>query len=144
MHLRYTIPMLVKFYLSTICASVWPLERQERALAAWLAENPCEPVRYVDQIGPKARRNGNPAALKERANLLRPTARGEAELIVLPSWRIFAFGGTDLAAAIAAAGARPATLLVLDRGIRIEPDATGQAVAAEIAEFGRDRRGSNA
>ena len=136
MQISYTVCMIVKFYTSNLC-SVWPAERQERLLSEWLAANPCEPVRYDDKIGPKARRTSSVAALKERANLLRPTSRKDGELIVLPSWRAFAFGGTDLAAAIAAAGARRAALLVLDRGVRIEPDATGQAVAAEIAEFGR-------
>jgi hypothetical protein len=137
MQICYTMSMHVKFYLSTICPGVWPIDRQERLLAAWLAGNPCEPVRYVDEIGPKARRNANGKALTQRANLLRPTTRGVLEMIVLASWRCFAFGGDDLAGAIAAAGARCATLVVLDRGIRIEPNAAGQTVATEIAEFGR-------
>ena len=121
--------MIEKAYLSTICAA-WPIERQQAALGDR------KPV-YMDKLGPKAIRNGNPAALVERAAMLKPTSRKLPEQITVASFRCLAFSVVDLAAVIAAAAARCATLHALDTGVTIQPDAAGALVADQIAAFGK-------
>ena len=97
---------------------------------------------YVDKLGPKAQRERLPAALKDRARLLAPTARQSPETIIVVDLHVLAWSTKDLCDVIAAAAARHATIRELSTGLVIEPSDGVAALAQRLpafAEFTRTR-----
>lgn len=114
----------------------WPVERQRQALADVGFTGPI----YEDTLTRHQLRGRSTAALKGRAEMLRPTARAAAELILVPSIRVLALSPLDLTAALAAAAARRATVRALDTGLEIGPDAGAAEFAAACAAWDKARR----
>ena len=103
-------------YLSTIHPA-WSLERQRAAIGA---DGGTE---YVDEVSTAARKRRDPAVLKARADLLRPSSRQTASKICIcvASPSCLAFSPDDLSATLAAAADRHATVRFADTGIEIAP-----------------------
>lgn len=121
--------MAKKAYLSTIHPA-WSLERQRALLG------PDAGTEYVDEFGPVHRKRRDPAVLKDRAALLRPTSRQDADdLISVAAPSCFAFSPDDFSAALAAAATRGATVRFLDTGTEIPPRPETQLVDQVARQF---------
>ena len=89
---------------------------------------------YVDELGPAARRRKDPADLKQRALMLRPTTRREGETIKIMALCCMARTGLDFLAVLAAAAARNATIVALNSGRTIAPSASPAETLAAAQE----------
>ena len=114
----------------------WPIERQRHALAGAGLSGPT----YEDTLNRNQLRGRNTAALVERAQMLRPTARTTPEIILVASIRVLALSQVDLTNALAAAAARNATVRVLDTGLEIGPNATIAKIAVATMAWDKARR----
>jgi len=81
------------------------------------------------------------AMLKDRAELLRPTARASDEVIWVASFLCLAFNAVDLTSALAAASARNATVKAVTEGMEIAPRAGVSEIALAAQAFDRARKG---
>jgi hypothetical protein len=130
--------MTVKVYLSNIAAG-WPMQRQRAICAAQVPGWPDVPT-YADLLPPAKRKAHSPASLTARRNLLRGTRRQDIEAIVLPSLACLAWEQSDFLQCVSDASARGATLVALDTGRRIAPDASPGEVVEAAKEFMSGRR----
>lgn len=126
-----------KFYASNILRQ-WPMRDQLLKLAT-VPDGPVE--HYQDDLKPRALKAHSPADLKERAELLRRTARkGSAETIYVASLGVLAWVGGDFLDCLAAASARNATVVALETGRSIPPTAGARELAEALGEFLAARR----
>lgn len=107
-----------------------------------LATAPGGPVEhYQDDLKPRALKAHSPLDLKERAELLRKTARRRNdETIYVASLGVLAWVAEDFMACLGAAGARHATVIALDTGRKIPPTASAAELAEALSEFLASRR----
>lgn len=132
----YIRPMS-RAYISNL-SEHWTLPKQEAALAAALP--PGSPI-YCDRLSTARRKARVPADLIQRASMLRRTKREPAgETIYVASLAVLAWTADDLSSVLAAISARHATLVALDTGLTIPPDAPMAVVAGAMQQFARGRR----
>lgn len=115
----------------------WPPEKQEAALRAAGFDGPI----YRDEMSRAHLRGRNIASLKERAKMLRPTARTTPEVIWVASFLCLALNPVDLTEVLAAAVARNATVKALDMGVEVGPGAGPAEVAKAVQAFDKARKG---
>lgn len=114
---------------------VWPAEEQERLFA----KLPDKPRIYRDELKPSARKLRSVEAMVERALLLRPTTP-RAETIYVACLGLLAWDLRDLGKCFAAAKARRATVVALNTGLSIGPDAGAVELAQAQDDFTKDKR----
>lgn len=130
---------MIKIYISNI-AMGWPIERQKDLLASQVADWPQVPT-YVDLLPPAKRKTHIASSLIQRAELLRETGRPEnVETIIVASLACLAWEQSDFLKCIAAISQRGATLVALNTGRRIVPDASPTEMAEANEEFLAGRR----
>lgn len=130
------MPMKRKIYLSNILRQ-WSLADQRKALA----DIPAPVETYEDVLRPRALKAHSPSDLKERAELLRHTARRRGdETIYVASLGVLAWVAEDFMAALGAAAARTATVVATDTGRTILPTAIASELAEALSEFLAARR----
>ena len=78
--------------------------------------------------------------LKERAQMLRPTGRNGADTIYVATMLALGVREADLAKTLAAAAARGSTIVALDSGISVAPDAGAYGVSAALEDWARAKR----
>lgn len=131
--------MTVRVYLSNI-APGWSVQRQKELLAEHVPGWPDVPT-YVDLLSPAKRKAHSPSSLTQRTDLARGTWRQEdVEAIVVASLAIPAWEQVDFLQFVAAVSTRGATLIALDTGRRIAPDASPTEIADAVQEFVARRR----
>ena len=109
--------MALRAYLSNVTPG-WSIARQTEVLAANV---PGWPVAiYQDELRPGVRRARNPAALVERAALLRPTSRRTVETVHVASIGVMAWRADDFAHVLEALGVRRATLVSHHEGLTFD------------------------
>lgn len=116
----------------------WSLEAQE----AKLREAGCwnDGAVYRDDLSAAKVRARDPADLKQRAVLLKPSSRRGAEVIAVATLPALAVSTPDLLDALAAAGARGATVRAADTGFEITPSPEAADYAGALREFQRAKR----
>lgn len=118
----------------------WSPQEQERALTK---ANVFDPSRvYRDDLPARqAKLPGRirPEWLTERDAMLRPTARNGGDTIHVATMPVLAPSEADLAAALAAAAAKGATIVAVDSGVSIGPDAGAAGVVTAIADWQRSK-----
>ncbi len=125
-----------KVYLSNILRH-WPIAAQQAALA----KVPLPYETYEDVLPPRHLKAHSPAAMTERAMLLRTTSRrGAEETIYVASLGVLAWTAEDFMACLGAAGARNAAVEVMESGLHISATATAAELAAALSEFMGARR----
>lgn len=125
-----------KTYISNILRQ-WPIADQRKALAD--VQAPVET--YEDVLKPRALKAHSPGDLKERAELLRRTARRRGEeTIYVASLGVLAWVAEDFMVCMGAAAARNATIEVVDTGRTIPPTASAADLAEALSEFLAARR----
>jgi hypothetical protein len=125
-----------KIYLANILRQ-WPIDAQRKALA----DVPKPVETYEDVLKPHALKTHSPAALKERAELLRPTGRRNAvETIHVASLGVLAWVAEDFMACMGAAAKRGATVVAVETGREIPPTASAADLAEALSEFLTARR----
>ena len=125
---------MIKVYLSNIAVTL-PIERPRELMALRVPDWPDVPT-YVDRLPPAKRKAHVPASLVQRTELLRETARTEStEIVIVGSLACLAWEQSDFLECIALASRRRATLVALDTGRRITPDASPSEVAEANREF---------
>lgn len=128
-----------KVYLSNLLAA-WPFKRQEELCAEMVPDWP-DVSTYKDEAAPRHRKAHAVEALTERALLLRPTSRRHGrETVYIPTFGLLAWEWRDFLRCIKAAGERGATLVALDTGTQIPPDASPTALIAAAEEFATRRK----
>ena len=131
--------MTLHAYLSNIRPG-WSIQQQKEMLAEHVSGWPDIPT-YIDLLPPAKRRAHSPASLTQRAELLRGTWRPEnVEAIVVASLPCLAWEQADFLQCVAAATTRGATIVALDTGRRIAPDASPGEVVEAAKEFMSGRR----
>lgn len=127
--------MAARVYLSNIVAA-WSMERQEKLCAEKVPGWPRVEV-YREDVAPRHRKSHASDALVERNNaLLRKTGRrGARETIYVASLALLAWELRDFQRCLVAAEARGATVVALDTGTEIPPDANRKALADAGDEF---------
>lgn len=127
--------MTARVYFSNIVAA-WPTERQEKLAAEKVPGWPRVEV-YREDVAPRHRKSHASDALVERNNaLLRKTGRrGARETIYVASLALLAWELRDFQRCLVAAEARGATVVALDTGTEIPPDANRKALADAGDEF---------
>ena len=134
--------MSEKAYLSNICPA-WTIEAQEEALAKAVPDWPKGVRVYRDILGPSARKAHSTEALVQRASALRSTGRkGASETLWMADLSVFDWSPKGFMSGLAEAAARNMTVVAVDTGRRIAPDAGAVELSAALDEFkrGRDRR----
>ncbi len=116
--------------------SDWPVEKQREALAAAGFAGPI----YEDTLSRNQMRGRDPKCLVERTVLLRPTGRQAPGVIKVASIRIFALNPVDLIDALAQAAAQQETVIALDTGLEISPNAGAAQFAAAASAWDKGRR----
>lgn len=125
-----------KAYLSNIL-KVWTLEAQHELLDT-VGEKLTE---YVDELKPGQRKRKDVEALFWRGKMLAPTSRRtKGETIYFACWGMLAWNPVDLGNCLAAARVRGATLVALNTGLRIGPDAGAVEIAQAQKDFALDKR----
>jgi hypothetical protein len=128
-------------YLSNISGG-WSIQRQKEMLAEHVPGWPQVPT-YSDVLPPAKRKAHSPASLIQRDHLLRETTRsGNVEAIVVCSYACLAWEQTDFLDCVASATARGATIIALDTGRRLTPEASPAELAEAMREFVKARRQS--
>lgn len=127
--------MTARVYFSNIVAA-WSIERQEKLAAEKVPGWPRVEV-YREDVAPRHRKSHAADALVERNNaLLRKTGRrGARETIYVASLALLAWELRDFQRCLVAAEARGATVVALDTGTEIPPDANRKALADAGDEF---------
>ena len=106
-----------------------------------LADKGAGPAVYEDVLRPKQLKGRSTDSLVERANLLQPTSRKTTETILVASPPCFAWDVRDFSGALAAAAKnRRATVIFLDTGLEVPPDAGVAVVHQAIEAFDKARR----
>ena len=95
---------------------------------------------YEDVLRTEALKGRAVESLVQRAALLRPTARRAPERILVASPVCFAWDIRDLSGALAAAARRNATVIFLDTGLEVPPDAGVAILHQAIEAFDRAKR----
>lgn len=96
---------------------------------------------YGDVLRPGERKRKSVEALSERAALLRPTGRrSRGETIYVACLGLLAWDLRDLQRCLAAAQARGATIVALNTGRRIGPDAGAKEIGEAQDDFAADKR----
>jgi hypothetical protein len=131
----------VRAYLSNLSPR-WPFERQEAEHAAHTPGWP-DVSTYRDRLSVRKRIAHQPASLKERTSLLKPSSRGSGEAIYVASLAVLAIGAEDFMAVCAAASGRSAAIVAHETETRIEPGAGADALHAALAAFLDSKRRSN-
>lgn len=129
--------MSQKAYTSNICTK-WPIVGQDAAINKYIGNEPITVVMYSDTVHPYGRK---PEFLKERANMLRPTARNGHSTIVVHSLACLAFDPDDLANVLTLAGDRGAEIRDLHAGITIKPNGSGAEWRKAMKAFTDARAG---
>ena len=125
-----------KSYLSNIL-KVWTLEAQ-RELLDTVGEKLIE---YRDELKPGQRKRKDVEALFWRSKMLAATGRRTpGETIYFACWGMLAWNLMDLGRCFAAAKSRGATLVALNTGLRIGPDAGAVEIAQAQKDFTLDKR----
>lgn len=119
----------------------WSVPEQERTLAAselWDAGRVYRDILPTRQ----AKMPGRVRAewLEERAALLRPTSRGGGDVIAVATMLVLGISEADLVAALAGAAARRATVVAVDSGVSIAPDAGAAGVALAVEDWQRAKQ----
>lgn len=132
--------MRSKVYLSNI-APHWPLGRQEAMFAEKVPGWP-KVSTYCDVLLPSVRKAHNASSLVERASMVRPTSRrnGGGETVYVASLPCVAWGMNDLTGFLASLMERSATLVVLDVGLTIPPDAGARVLNKAVETFAATKR----
>lgn len=116
---------------------VWTWEAQQKLLDSLDGE----PTVYRDELKPGQRKRKDVEALYWRGKLLAGTGRRTRdEVIYVSCWGNFAFTVHDLGRCFAAAKARGATLVALNTGLRIGPDAGAVEISQAMEDFSADKR----
>ena len=125
-----------KAYLSNIL-KVWSWEGQ-RELLDTVDEKLIE---YLDDLRPGQRKRKDVEALFWRNKMLAATGRRtKDETIYFACWGMLAWNLLDLGQCFAAAKARGSTLVALNTGLRIGPDAGAVEIARAQKDFAADKR----
>ena len=124
----------LRTYISNL-SKAWPEADQRRVLREWIerVQPGANPPEYRDHLTRRGLQSRKPELLVERADMLRPTSRRGGETIAVAALGCLAVSPADLAAAIAAAAARRATIEAVADGLTIPPDppaAVWQAIQA--------------
>ena len=128
--------MIERRYISPI-ARQWPRERQIELLGT---EGPL----YEDKVRPARLRKRDPADLIQRAVMLAVTTRkNNVETIRVAAPECLAHDAEDFGRVLAAAAKRNATVLLVNSGLAIPPNAPADVVALAIEQIGSGRRRSN-
>lgn len=125
-------------YLSNVAAN-WSIERQNALLTKHVPDLDNVPI-YQDVLPPKKRMSHLAGNLTRRNEMLRPTSRPDSEIIYVASLACLAWENLDFLRCLAAASARQATILALDTGRRISPEASSADVVDAATEFTNGRR----
>lgn len=133
--------MSLRAYVSNL-SKVWPEAEQRRVISEWVqrVQPGAKPPEYRDILTRRGLQSRKPELLTDRAAMLRPTSRRADETIVVAALGCLAVSPADLAAVIAAASARRATLDVVADGLTIPPDPPAAVLAAVLAVWERRRR----
>lgn len=121
-----------KVYISNI-SKAWPVDRQEKLIAEKIHEWPDVPT-YRDDLSAAKRRGQSREAMAERGYLLKP-ASPRSEVIAFASWPVLAWDTKDLGECRAAAQERGASLMALDTGVILTPEATAGEWQAVVEDF---------
>ena len=121
-----------KAYISNIDPA-WPLARQREMIAG------IEAV-YEDKLTPAALKRRDPAELKDRKLLLRPTSRRDPEMIVIASINCLAWTWEDLCDVVVQAAARHATIHEASSGWEFKPGDGAGELARRLPTFARQKR----
>lgn len=128
-----------KVYLSNLLVA-WPFKRQEELCAELVPDWPDVSI-YRDEVAPRHRKAHTVDALEQRKTLLRPTGRKHGrETVYIPTFGLLAWEWRDFLRCIKAASDRGATLVALDTGTEIPPDASPTALIAAAEEFATRRK----
>lgn len=135
-------------YLSNI-SPLWPLERQEKALATALPGWPNGVRVFRDVLDVRARRGHHPDSLVQRAAMLRPSTRNASteastETITLPSLAPLAWTMDDAMRALSLAASRGATVRVLDADLTITRSSGADVMHRAAEAFAAARKADRA
>jgi hypothetical protein len=130
----------VRAYLSNLSPR-WPFERQEADHAAHTPGWPDVPT-FRDTLSVRKRIAHQPASLKERASLLRPSGREPGEVIYVASLAVLAIGAADFMDVCAAASGRRAAILEHETGTLIPFNAGADALSDALNAFLDSKRRS--
>jgi hypothetical protein len=130
-------------YISNI-AKTWPVPAQEALLSGVVPDWPDASI-YRDVLVPAKRRGQSREAMEARASMLRETRRKPiGETIYVASLPVLAWDVSDLTACLAAARARAATVIAVDAGLRIPPDAGADVLDEAVKLFLAKKRSAEA
>lgn len=130
---------VIRAYLSNI-VRLWPLDQQEAMHAKGTPGWPSVAV-YRDEVKPVARKAHSSEALSERAFMLRKTSRRSGdEHVYVASLCVLAWAPEDWMQCMAALADRNATVVALDTGRVLPPDASQTERAEAFSEFLAGRR----
>ena len=119
----------------------WSLEAQEKALAD---AGVLEPDRLYRDVLPashaKRPAQVRPEWLVQRDALFRPTARNAPDTVYVAAMTVLGVRETDLAYALALASTRRSTVIALDSGVTVTPDAGAAGVNAAMVDWARAKR----
>lgn len=130
-----------KVYISNI-SRVWPVAVQEKLIAAKVAEWPNVST-YRDDLSAAKRQGQSKDAMTQRAYVLR-LSTPRPEVIMFASWPVLAWDIRDLSECWKAAKARGASLMALDTGFVLAPDAGADELAAVVADFLAKKKSADA
>lgn len=130
---------VIRAYLSNI-VRIWPIDKQEQAHVAGTPGWP-DVATYRDEVKPRARKAHSAEALTERAFMLRRTGRRRGEeTVYVASLCVLAWTPEDWMQCMAQLADRNATVVALDTGRTLPPDAGQVERAAAFSEFLAGRR----
>ncbi|MDB5848245.1 MAG: hypothetical protein JWP29_1997 [Rhodoferax sp.] len=95
---------------------------------------------YVDRLSKTQCHRRDPASLKDRAEMLKPSRRHEPELIIVASLRVLGWSMADICQSLAAAALRNASVRVLDRGETFDADTMDDALLEALADAEAQRK----
>jgi DNA invertase Pin-like site-specific DNA recombinase len=124
---------MARIYFSNI-RPAWPLERQ-RAVLAEHYPDAAGGSEYVDDLPPKKRKKPAAADLVERAEMLKPRGRKQADDIVVASLAPLAVSQIDLVKVLADAEARGSVLVAVAEDVRLTPPYGAAGIAAALEKF---------
>lgn len=119
--------MAFKAYISNI-SRAWPAARQREIIGPGGTE-------YEDVVKKTVLKRRDPASLKERATMLRPTARKTPQTIRVAALPCLAWTWLDFVAVMAAASARNATIVSASSGLEVPPNPDMATVHRAMTEF---------
>lgn len=123
--------MSQKSYISNI-SPLWPVERQMETLSGLLGSN----TFFQDELKPYKRK---PEYLKERAQMLRPTARNGGDTIYVASLACLALDAEDLMSVVTQANARGSTIRAIEEHVAITPKCRSDILHQVAKQFAEAR-----